>query len=282
MPDLSKWFAEEQLLHTGGAGILGLFMLFAFAKGIAKQVFGMVCLALGFGAGYIAFRHAPEYLQKWFGVVHPNAVMITSIVAGAVVHQITRRLLGGLLRPEMGLPQSGGGRVRSAGLSLIPACFLLWVLGMGVRWTGVLAQMKFLDEGLINDKQSLLETVPYFARLQQSLTTGWVGNLLNRSDPVSSTEAGALGSLLLVQRDADSWQRLHQDPACAAILRHPSVQRLVRDKDWTKPASFQNYAELLTLPEMTQALKDPALVEQLRKLNVEMKIRAATGTVPAA
>jgi hypothetical protein len=282
MPDISKWFAMENLLHTSGGGIVGIFMMFAFIKGIAKQLLGMVCLALGFAGGYVAFRHAPEYLQRWFGVVHPNAVIITSIVAGGLVHQVTRRVLGGVLRPGMGEPQSGGGRVKSAGLSLIPACFLLWVLGMGIRWTGVLSQMKFLDEGLREDKKSLMETLPLFARLQQTLTNGWAGNVLNRTDPVASTEAGALCSLLLVQRDSDSWQRLHQDPACAAILRNPAVTRLVRDKDWTKPASFQNYAELLTLPEMSTALKDGALVEQLRKINVEQKIREATGTVPAA
>ena len=39
------------------------------------------------------------------------------------------------------------------------------------------------------------------------------------------------------------------------------------------PASYQNYARLLTLPEVSAALKDPALVAELRALDVESAAR---------
>jgi hypothetical protein len=281
VPDISKWFAVENLLHTSGGGLLGIFMLLGFIKGVAKQLLGMGCLLIGFIAGYIAFRYAPIYLQKLFGVVDPHAVMITSIVVGGIVHQLCRRVVRGLLTSDMGAPQHGGHRVRSALFSVIPTCFLLWVLAMVVRWTGVLSQMKFLDEGLREATPSIMEKLPLLVQLQKSLTKDWVGAALNQTDPISSTEAGALCSLLLVQRDHDSWMRLRQDPDCAQILKHPSVQRLVQDKDWSKPASFQNYAQLLMLPELNEALKDKVLADQLRKINVEQKVRNATGNVPA-
>ncbi len=282
LPDLSYWLAPEHLLHTSGGGIIVLFVLFAFVKGIAKQLLNMLCLALGFGVGYGVFLTAPTSLGKWFGVLPPNALMILSVVAGGATYWLARGFLQRLVTPGLGAPQTGGHRLGSAGLSLIPACFLLWVVAMAIRWTGVMAQMKFLDEGLRADKRSLFETLPLFAQLQHSLTTGTVGGLLNHTDPIASTEAGALCSLLLMQRDADSWQRLHTDPAAAAILRHPTVQRLIHDKDWTKPASYQSYAQLLTLPELHTALQDGKLAAQLRALNVEQQVRAATGMIPAA
>lgn len=281
MTDLPKWLSLENLLHTSGGGILLCFMVFAFARGIARQLLGMACLAIGFFVGYVVFKNAPQYLQKWFGTVHPNAAIVVSVIAGAMAHYLVRRILAGLIQPGAGVPDSGGMRVRSAGLSLIPACFLLWVVGMGVRWTGALAQMKFVDEGIREENPSLQESSPLFARLQQILNTGWAGNILNRTDPVSSNEAGALCSLLLIQRDPESWARLHRDPSAAPILRHPAVNRLIKDKDWSKPASYQNYAELITLPELAVALKDPALVEQLQKIDIEKVARHAMGATPA-
>jgi hypothetical protein len=281
MDSVGSWFSAEKLLQTGGGGILLWFMLFAFAKGIARQLLGMVSLAVGFLAGYIIFKNAPEHLQQWFGKVHPKGAITASIIGGTLVHLMVRRILGGLINPDSGVPNTGGMRVRSAGLSVIPACFLLWVIAMGVRWTGALAQMEFIDEGIRAEKNSLQQSSPLFARLQQSLTTGWVGNMLNRTDPVSSTEAGALCSLLLIQRDEESWGRLHRDPAALPILRHPAVVRLVRDKDWNKPASYQNYAELITLPELAVALKDQQLVAMLQKLDLEKTARHALGATVA-
>ena len=281
MPDFGSLFSVDHLLPTSGGGILAAFMMLAFVRGIAKQMLGMVCLILGFIAGYMVFKNAPPYLTKWFGTVPPNAVIISSIIGGGIVHQIARRLLANVVQPGAGAPSSQGMRFQSAGLSIIPASVLIWVLAMGVRWTGAMSQMKFIDEGIRADKTSLLQDSPLFARLQHSLTTGWMGNVLNRTDPVSSTEASALCSLLLIQRDADSWQRLHRDPQARAILQHPAVQRLMRDKDWSKPASFQSYAELITLPDLATALKDPALVAQLQKINIEQTARQAIGAVPA-
>ena len=281
MPDLSSLFSVDHLLPTSGWGILVAFMMLAFVRGIAKQMLGMVCLILGFIAGYIVFKNSPPYLTKWLGSVPPNAVIISSILGGIIVHQIARRLLANVVQPGAGVPSSQGMRFQSAGLSILPACVLIWVLAMGVRWTGAMSQMKFIDEGIRADKTSLLQDSPLFARLQHSLTTGWIGNILNRTDPISSTEASALCSLLLIQRDPDSWQRLHRDPNARAIIQHPAVQHLLRDKDWTKPASFQNYAELITLPDLTTALKDPALVAQLQKINIEQTARQAIGAVPA-
>lgn len=278
---LSDLFSVEHLLHTSGGGILLVFMLFAFARGIARQLLGMVCLAVGFVAGYLAFKNAPEYLDRWLGIRHPNAAIISSIIVGFAVSRVAKRLLNGMVIPGAGAPDSGGMRVRSAGLSLIPACFLLWVAGMGIRWTGALAQMKFIDEGIRDEKQSLPQSSPLFARLQQSISSGWVGNLYNRTDPISSTEASALCSLLLIQRDAESWQRLHQDPNAAVILSHPAVKRLKDDKDWRQPASFKNYAALITLPDLAAALKDPVLVENLQHIDVEAVARHAMGATPA-
>lgn len=279
--DLEKWATPESLLQTSGGTLVVAFMAFAFVKGIAKQLLGMVCLGFGFVVGYLVFVNAPAHLQRWFTTVPSNAAIIASIVAGVIVHQVARRLLARMIQPGAGVPDSGGMRMRSAGFSLIPACFWLWVLGMGVRWTGALAQMKFVDEGIRAEQQSLNEEYPLFAQLQSALATGWRGTILNKTDPVSSTEAGALCSLLLVQRDPESWQRLRHDPQVRPILDHPEVQRLLRDKDWSKPASFRNYAELITLPEMTRVLKDQALVEKLRKINVEAIARNAFGATPA-
>ena len=281
MSSLDSLFSVDRLLPTSGVGILLLFVLHGFIRGIARQFLGMVCLIPAFLAGYYVFLHAPPYLTKWFGNVPPNAVILTSIVGGGIVHQLTKRLLGGVVQPGAGVPSSQGMRFQSAGLSVIPACVLLWVIAMGVRWTGAMSQRKFIDEGIRGDQPSLQAAYPLFARLQQSLTTGWIGNLLNRTDPLNSTEAGALCSLLLIQRDPDSWERLHHLPAAQPILRHPAVQRLVRDKDWNKPASFQSYAELLTLPDLSAALKDPELLDRLQKINVEQLAREAIGAVPA-
>ncbi len=274
-------FSPEQSPRTIAILVAVVFIAHAFIRGIARQVLGMACLACGFAAGWLVFRHAPEFLSRWFQHLHPDWMIALSVAAGAVVHHLARRLLCGLVKPEMGVPVTGGDRVRSGIFSLIPAAFLLWVAAMGVRWTGALARMQYIDDGIRSEGVSLQQKSPLFARAQLVLTTGTVGGWLDRTDPLSSTEASALCSLLLIRRDEDAWPRLLHDPAAGPILRHPTLQRLVRDHDWLRPASFRNYARLLTLPEVTAALKDPALTAKLRALDVESSARHAIGLTPA-
>jgi hypothetical protein len=86
---------------------------------------------------------------------------------------------------------------------------------------------------------------------------------------------------LLLRRDEESWGRLRQDYQAGPILNHPSLKRLMNDKDWLRTASYANYARLMTLPEVSAALKDSTLVERLRAINVERAAREAIGAVPA-
>ncbi len=278
---IDDFFSAEHSPRTVAIAVVAFFMAVAFIKGIARQLLGMLCLALGFVAGGLAFRQAPGLYSKWFDRVHPDAVIITSIVVGGIVHQLSRRLFRGMVQPGAGAPQNGGDRFRSALLSLIPAVFVVWVVAMAVRWIGALSLMQHIDEGIRAGKPSLLEKSPLFARLQRTLTTGQIGGLLNKTDPFSTAEAGTLCSLLLIRRDDDSWVRLLRDPLAGPIMHHPALVRLVRDKDWLRTASLANYAELLTLPEVSEALKDSALVEQLRALPVEVVARHALAETPA-
>jgi len=280
-PGFPELFSAEQSPRTIAIAVALLYVGFALVKGIARQLLGMACLAFGFAGGYCVFRYGPAFLSQWFQNLHPDWIITLSVVAGVVVHQLTRRVLRGLVKPEMGVPVTGGDRLRSGVLSLIPAAFVLWVAAMAVRWVGALSLMQYIDEGIRSDGASLQQKSPLFARVQQTLTTGPVGSWLDKTDPLSSTEGSALCSLLLIRRDADAWARLLADPNAGPILRHPALQRLVRDHDWLLPASFQNYARLLTLPEVSAALKDPALIAKLRALDVESAARHSIGLTPA-
>jgi hypothetical protein len=128
---------------------------------------------------------------------------------------------------------------------------------------------------LKRDAENPSRAYPLFARLQAALADGWVGTVLNKTDPLSTTEAGALCSLLLVKRDAAAWERLQHHAQAGPILAHPALQRLVRDRDWLREASFSNYVQMLCLPEVQQALRDPVLVQHLQSLPVEDAARQA-------
>ena len=114
-----------------------------------------------------------------------------------------------------------------------------------------------------------LENSDLFARLSNSLSKGVLGSILNRTDPMSSREASAACSLLVLQRNAHVWERARIHPSAGPVILQPPFLRLRNDNDVRYALSFSHYSRLLALPEMDAALNDHALREAVLNLDLD-------------
>ena len=59
---------------TLAVALLVLFAIKAFVKGVLRQIWGMICLALGGVAGYFIFQNGSEWIGKV--IEHPSGAVI--------------------------------------------------------------------------------------------------------------------------------------------------------------------------------------------------------------
>ena len=156
----------------------------------------------------------------------------------------------------MGRRRSERGRTAGqAGLfSLVPALLLLWGAAMAVRWSGGVSRMRWVEQAVLKPHADALQEPPLLARVRSGVSTGLLGQVLDRVDPFHSREASALGALLVLLRHENAWQNLMRQPRMAPLIKCEVLRPLIKDNDVIHALSFSHYSKLLTLPEMTAAV----------------------------
>ncbi len=249
-----------------------LCMVWGIARGIGRLALFAVAVAAGGLAGWAFFRYAPGPLISWLGGFHPDATAWGSVVAGTITAIFVRRFLGALFTGGASVLTGTGPRMKHGVLSLLPTLLLVWGVAMAARWGGAVARMRWVEAAAA--QPNLIDHPPFLVRLRDAVSTGALGGMLDRVDPLNSAEASTLGSLLTLRRNEDAWAALKKNPELTAALK-PVLQRLLNDKDVIHSLSFSHYSELMTLPEVAGALANPALRDALRNLPVDQILSAA-------
>lgn len=272
---------SEPTLRLVLLGFTALCVVWGVAKGIGRLVMLAVSAAAGAAAGWWFFRYAPGALISWLNGFHAEAIQWGSVVCGVLVFWFSQRFLGSLFSGPSIAPAGAGQRTRAGLFSLIPALLLVWGGAMAVRWSGGVARMRWVEEAAVTNRASELKSPPLLAQLRTGVSTGVLGQVLDRVDPFHSREASALGALLALRRNEPAWQNLIRQPRMAALMQADVLRPLLKDNDVLHALSFSHYSKLLTLPELTEAVTSPAVRDALRALPVEEAIRAAIAGSPA-
>ncbi|MGK0186732.1 MAG: putative membrane protein required for colicin V production [Verrucomicrobiales bacterium] len=269
---MSDLLSLDLSFKTVAVALLILFAIKAFIKGVLRQVWGMICLALGGVAGYFIFQNGSE----WIGNVieHPsgNTVLGASIAGGAAVWMggkgIVHKIYNGLSQTSNDRTMTG--RLVGAVISLAPTSFLVWVVATVLRLTGSMSEMSHLDSAVRAEDGTPASEIGIVAQLRQELDRGWLGDVLKKTDPFTTEAGHQLASLLVLYNDSDAWERLkNAHPEIAKLLANEKVQRVLNDKQVRNSVAFSDHSSLLLEPDVQRAATDPEVARQLTYLNIQ-------------
>ncbi len=272
---------SEPTLRMAMMAFAAVWVLWGVAKGLGRLVTLAVSVMAGAAAGWWFFRYAPGALIAWLHGFHAEAVQWGAVICGVLGFWFTQRFLGSLFTGHAVVPTGAGQRTRAGLFSLVPALLVLWGGAMALRYSGGVARMRWVEQAAVSNRAGELNEPPLLAQLRTGLSSGTLGQLLDKADPFHSREASALGALLALRRNEGAWQNLLRQPRMAALVQSGAIRPLLKDNDVQHALSFSHYSKLLTLPELTDAVTAPAVRDALRALPVEDAIRAAIAGTPA-
>ena len=247
-------------------GLAALCALMAFLKGMGRLILLALSLAAGGAAAVACYRYLPGVPS--LSELSPQALQYGTLGAGLVVAWLTRRFLGGIV--------SGGGdvnpersRLKSGLLGFIPALLLLYGGAVAARWAGAADYLWHLEQAVEAKDTAPLDKASILARLSRSLTKGMLGDIMERTDPITSRESIAACSLLVLQRQQAVWDRARRHRSIGPAVLLSSFDRLRDDHEVANALSFSHYSRLLALTEVRTALSDAPLRERVLGLELE-------------
>ncbi len=274
-------FPSSLTSESGLRLVMLAFAVICVLWGVLRGVGRLVILTLSLAAGIAAYgtfsRYAPGPLISWLNGFHAEAIQWGALICGILAAWCCLRFLTSLFNGPASHPTGAGPRTRAGLFSLIPALLIVWGAAMAVRWSGGVSRMRWVESMVRpgSGSEARKETPPLLIRLRNGVSTGVLGQVLDRVDPFHSRETSALGALLVLRRDEQAWQNLLRQPRLAPLVESGTLRTLSKDNDVLHALSFSHYSKLLTLPELEEAVRSPAVRDALRALPVEDAVLAA-------
>lgn len=281
LPNLSSIFDSLQGIPAGtwvtaGAAALVAFLAgLAFARGVVKQLFGMVSLGLAVAAAYYVFSHRSIVFGSGGATMSTDKLMIFSGAAGLLVYAVCRYIVH--LLAGWGLLNILGGMAGWKGLmvSLVPSGFLLWVSSLVLRLTGTVFGMETASDatgqapGANGKKEEPSAFVTWLHQFSQKIDRSSLGALAEKFDPLDLRATANLSRLLILWPDGTVWRQLAADPKAGRMLNHPKLIALGKDPKVRQAIDRQDFAGLMQLPQVEQAASDHELEPFLKGLALE-------------
>jgi uncharacterized membrane protein required for colicin V production len=259
--------------------------------GLMRQVMRVIAIVAAYAAAYFGGQMLVPVARPLLKI--PDvvlsilcsavlALLVYAVVAGigTIVFKRTRQQSSAFIRFFYGLT--------GAAIGLFFGAFLVWLVVVGVRSLGAIADAQvheqasknvtqprslhaidvrrgvFLDENQANP--SLMSTL---ARLKNSLEMGTVGDVVKKSDAIPTKTYETLGKIGQVASNPQIADRFLSFPGAHELAEHPRIVAL-RDDPYIQELIAQGrFFELLQDQRLIDALNDPTLLEQLRKFDLQ-------------
>lgn len=269
---------------AGGAGLVAFLAGLAFARGVIKQLFGMVSLGLAVLVAMYIFRHRSVVFGSAGAAMSTDKLMIISASAGLLTYFVCRFLIHFLA--GLGLLNMLGGLAGWKGLmlSVIPSGFLLWVGSMTLRLTGNVSGVESAAEVARSGTDSGIQgkVSSWLHQLSQQIDRSTLGSIAEKFDPLDLRATANLARLLILWPDGTVWSQLaYQSPKTAQMLNHPRIKALGVDPKVRQAIERQDFAGLMQLPQVEAAASHPELQPFLEGLALEEAMDAIVYKTPA-
>jgi uncharacterized iron-regulated membrane protein len=181
-------------------------------------------------------------------------------------------------------------------LGLFFGAFLVWLVVVGVRSVGAVADAKVREQsssasagppqaihavdvrrGLLNEPNE--ESAPLLsslARLKNSLEMGVIGDAVKRTDVVPGQTYNTLGKIGQVVSNQESAARFLSFPGARELSQHPKIVALRDDPEISEMIAQGRFVDLLQNEKIINAANDPTLVQELKKFDLQKALDYAT------
>lgn len=287
-PDLVAGSPLWQTVFVSFAVVLFLFEIArGWRLGLPRQLVRVAALVAAYSVAIFGGPSVVPLLRPLLKL--PDFVISAlggSILALIVYSVITS--LGRVLFKRTGQQESGIVRLiygaTGAFVGIFFGAFLLWILVMGVRSLGAIAEAQVNAQGPANvppfaesrrrrdgsirrpparvpDKNSLAASL---ARLKKSIELGTVGNVVKQTDVLPSGIYETLEKTGAVFAQPERAQRFLSYPGVRELTDHPKILALRADPEIADMISDGRLLDLLQDDRLIEAANDPDLAAQLK------------------
>jgi len=282
-----------QMVFVSFSVVLILFeILRGWKRGIARQLARLGALIAAYFAAFFGGTFIVPLLRPFLKM--PDVIM--AILAGAALALLVYAVINGLGTILFSRThQHGSTLVRllyglgGAMIGLFFGAFLVWVVVVGVRSLGAVAEAQVREQAaastirmepraihavdvrrrlLSESNEEMPSLMTSLARLKNSLEMGVIGDFVKQADVVPSKVYDALGKLGQVASSPQSAERFLSFPGARELSNHPKIVALRNDPEISEMIARGRYLDLLRNEKILDAANDPALAEQIKRLDL--------------
>lgn len=282
-----------QLGFISFAIVLVLFEIVrGWRRGGARQFARLAALVAGYLVAYFGGPLVAPFIAPFARI--PDLVM--SMLVGAVMAIVVYAIISGLGMMLFRRTQQHDSSVvrlvyglSGALLGIFFGGFLVWLVVVGVRSLGALAEAKAEQQatadvstspgravhavdvrrGVLNEPSDETSVMTSLARMKNSLEMGAVGDVVKKADVIPPTTYEILGKVGKVASDPESAQRFLSFPGARELSSHPKIVALRDDPAIQALIAQGRYLDLLQDQKIIDAVNDPELFQQIKKFDLQ-------------
>lgn len=277
-PDVVSGSPLWQAIFVSFAVVLMLFQIMrGWRLGLPRQLVRIGAIV----AAYSAAIFCGNLLVPWLRPLVKLPDFVVSALGGAILALIVYAIvntIGTILFKRTG--QQGSGLVRlvygisGAVLGIFFGLFFLWLLIMGIRSVGAIAEAQVNASTPVRPQVAKAHAVPdenslavSMARLKKSVELGPVGDLVKHTDLLPAGIYDTLGKAGEVFAKPESASRFLSYPGVAELADTPQMLALRADPEITRMIEQGRIWELLQDERLIEAVNDPELAARLKKFD---------------
>jgi uncharacterized membrane protein required for colicin V production len=275
-----------QLVFVSIALLLVLYeILRGWRRGGARQLARLGALVAAYFAGFFGGKFVLPFLRPL--VKMPDAVL--TILAGALLGVAVYALISGLgsllfkrtVQQESALIRLLYG-VSGAVLGLFFGAFLVWLMVVGVRSVGAIADAHVHEQtaqstvvhavdirrrslGAANVPSS--ELMASLARLKNSLELGAIGDAVKRTDVIPTKTYDTLGKVGRLASSPQAAERFLSYPGARELGENPKIVALRNNPEIVDMIQRGRIVDLLRDQRVIDAANDPTLVAAIKNFD---------------
>ncbi len=292
-----------QTIFVSFAIVLILFELIrGWRLGLMRQLARLVALLAAYAAAIFGGRLLLPIARPFLKMPDAVIAIIAGVIVALVVYSVISSL-GRILFRRTDQQISTSLRVLSglsgAALGLFFGLLMVWLMVVTIRSLGAVADGQVRGQGIaenfgtppqavhavyspdaeipapkLNEPSNF---VGLLARLKNSVERGVVGRIMEKTDPVPQATYDMLGKLGRLLSAPDRAQRFLSYPGVQQLSDNPKIVALRNDPEILDLISDGRVFELLRNDKILAAANDPALVNQIKKLDLRGALDFALG-----
>src|SRR5437870_8794534 len=284
-----------QLVFVSIALLLVLYEIMrGWRRGGARQLARLGALVAAYFVAFFGGKYVLPLVRPFLKM--PD--QLVTIIAGAVLAIAIYALISGvgsILFKRTNQHESAFVRlmygVIGATLGLLFGAFLVWVMIVGVRSVGAIADAHVQEQaarstvvhavdvrrgltGAANGGSSELMTS--LARLKNSLEMGVIGDAVKKADVLPAKTYDELGKVGRIASSPQAAERFLSFPGARELTENPKIAALRSDPEIAQMIQQGRIVDLLRDRRVIEAARDPTLLAALRNFNFSAALDYAT------